>query len=132
MNLNLPLLYVLWLEEYCQISPNKNKSLNLWQVTSILVCCIFRYTYLLLNYLIITFCNLSLFSGPRILVLGQTGVGKSSLSNVLLGRDKEYKNHNNRGCFYVGSGTDSVTTLTCPNSGNYLGKQGKNFSFFWY
>ena len=64
------------------------------------------------------------------MVLGQTGVGKSSLSNVLLGRDKEYKNHNNRGCFYVGSGTDSVTTLTCPNSGNYLGKQGKNFSFF--
>merc|ERR1711894_202217 len=63
------------------------------------------------------------YPGPRILVLGQTGVGKSSLSNVLLGRDKEYKNHNNRGCFYVGSGTDSVTTLTCPNSGNYLGKQ---------
>ena len=42
MTLNLPLLYVLWLEEYCQISPNKNKSPNLWHVTSILVCCIFR------------------------------------------------------------------------------------------
>ena len=40
MTLNLPLLYV-WLEEYCQISPNKNKSPNLWHVTSILVCCIF-------------------------------------------------------------------------------------------
>ena len=35
MTLNLPLLYVLWLEEYCQISPNKNKSPNLWHVTSI-------------------------------------------------------------------------------------------------
>ena len=41
MTLNLPLLYVLWLEEYCQISLNKNKSPNLWHVTSILVYCIF-------------------------------------------------------------------------------------------
>ena len=41
MTLNLPLLYVLWLEEYCQINPNKNRSPNLWHVTSILVCCIF-------------------------------------------------------------------------------------------
>ena len=77
------------------------------------------------TYCSVIFCH-SLFSGPRILVLGQTGVGKSSLSNVLLGRDKEYKNNNNRGCFYVGSGTEGVTTLTCPNSvPHYLGKQGK-------
>ena len=41
MTLNLPLLYVLWLEEYCQTSPNKNKSPNLWHITSILVCYIF-------------------------------------------------------------------------------------------
>ena len=41
MTLNLPLLYVLWLEEYCQISPNRNKSPNLWHATSIFVCCIF-------------------------------------------------------------------------------------------
>ena len=39
--MNLPLLYVLWLEEYCQTSPNKNKTPNLWHLTSILVCCIF-------------------------------------------------------------------------------------------
>ena len=44
MNLNLPLLYFLGLEEYCQTSPNKNKSPNLWQVTDILVCCIFEVT----------------------------------------------------------------------------------------
>ena len=43
MTLNLPLLYVLWLEEYYQISPSKNRSPNLWHVTSILVCCIFAY-----------------------------------------------------------------------------------------
>ena len=33
-----------WNEEYCQTSPNKNKSPNLWHVTSILVCCIFVCT----------------------------------------------------------------------------------------
>ena len=32
MTLKLPLLYVLWLEEYCQISPNKN------QITKPLTC----------------------------------------------------------------------------------------------
>ena len=41
MTLNLSLLYFVWTEEYCQPSPNKNKSPNLWHVTSILVCCIF-------------------------------------------------------------------------------------------
>ena len=41
MTLNLPLIYFVWTEEYCQTSPNKNKSPNLWHVTSILVCCIF-------------------------------------------------------------------------------------------
>ena len=41
MNLNLPFLYRFWFIEYCQPSPNKNKTLNLWHITSILVCCIF-------------------------------------------------------------------------------------------
>ena len=41
MALNLPLLYFVGTEEYCQTSPNKNKSPNLWYVTSIIVCCIF-------------------------------------------------------------------------------------------
>ena len=42
-NLNLPLLYFVWTEEYCQTRPTQmeNKSQNLWHVTSILVCCIF-------------------------------------------------------------------------------------------
>ena len=57
MTLNLPLLYVLWLEEYWQISPNKNKSPNLWHVTSILVCCIFAtcWQYPLIDYLEIAY-----------------------------------------------------------------------------
>ena len=41
MTLNLLLLYFVWTEEHCQTSPNKNKSPNLWHVTSILFCCIF-------------------------------------------------------------------------------------------
>jgi hypothetical protein len=45
MTLNLPLLYFVWTEEYCQTSPNKNKSPNLWHATSILVCCIFEHVY---------------------------------------------------------------------------------------
>ena len=45
MTLNLPLLYFVWNEEYCQTSPNKNKSPNLWHVLSILVCCIFVFRF---------------------------------------------------------------------------------------
>ena len=41
MTLNLLLLYFVWTEEYCQTSPNENKSPNLWNVTSILVWSIF-------------------------------------------------------------------------------------------
>ena len=44
MTLNLPLFYVLWLEEYCQISLNKNRLPNLWHVISILVSCVLAYT----------------------------------------------------------------------------------------
>ena len=43
MTLNLPWF---WFVEYWQTSPNKNKSPNLWHITSILVCCIFRGTYI--------------------------------------------------------------------------------------
>ena len=43
MTLNLPILYFVWTGEYCQTSPNKNKSPNLWHVTRILVCCIFGW-----------------------------------------------------------------------------------------
>ena len=45
MTLNLPLLYFVCTEEYCQTSPNKNKSPKLWHITSILACCIFAWRY---------------------------------------------------------------------------------------
>ena len=37
MTLNLPSSYWFWFVEYCQTSPDKNNSPNLWHVTSILV-----------------------------------------------------------------------------------------------
>ena len=54
MTLNQTLLYFVWTEEYCQTSPNKNKTLNLWHVISILVCCIFACTT---SYPIINYCE---------------------------------------------------------------------------
>ena len=49
-------------------------------------------------------------------------MGKSSLANVLLGRDRNYQNPGNKGCFHVGSGTASITHATCAQAGQYLGK----------
>lgn len=62
------------------------------------------------------------YPGPRIIMLGPIGVGKSSLGNVLLGRDKQHKNSNDEGCFTVGNNENPVTTKTCAHPGTYLGK----------
>ena len=71
------------------------------------------------------------YPSPRIVILGGTGVGKSSLANVLIGRDKNYKNSNNEGCFNVGAGNQPVTKATCAEAGSYLGNStGKYFRGF--
>ncbi len=70
------------------------------------------------------------YSSNRFFFLsGATGVGKSSLANVLLGRDKNYdgRGHAN-GCFKVmglNNGGTSVTKETCPDTGHMLGNTSR-------
>ena len=66
------------------------------------------------------------YPSPRIVILGATGVGKSSLANVMVGRDKNFNGANFRdGCFKVKAGLTSVTKKTCADQGYWLGDVNK-------
>ena len=57
-------------------------------------------------------------------MLGGTGVGKSSLANVLVGRSHKYQGGQFRaGCFKVQSIAEAVTKQTCADQGHFLGNK---------
>ena len=63
------------------------------------------------------------------MILGPSGSGKSSLANVLIGRDKNYKNDNSdRLCFSVGAtgmNGGGRTRHTCSETAHYLGNRDR-------
>ena len=65
----------------------------------------------------------------KVIIIGATGVGKSSLANVLLGRSKNYQGMQfENGCFNVGPQIDfntARTTAPCSDVGYLLGNETK-------
>merc|ERR1712224_757279 len=69
--------------------------------------------------------NEAVYPSPRIIILGQTGAGKSSVANVLVGRPHNYDGKKFQdGCFKVQEGSKPTTRKTCHDEDEYwLGDQ---------
>ena len=67
--------------------------------------------------------NEDVIPGKRMIILGQSGVGKSSLANILLGRDNKFNGSGfQNGCFKEVWGTGKRgTNETCYDSQHWLG-----------
>ena len=71
----------------------------------------------------LSFCSGNDLPEPKIVIVGQTGVGKSTLANVLLGEDLNCLNCT----FPICTGHDSCTKETKYATGKWLGT-GANFT----